>query len=212
MDSMGIIYYTAAPCVERDPELIESFRNSSQTKDIDLPLIEGEMEVATLKGKYLITRAGKMVWISLIINQKPTLFTREGLNWFSKLFEKHYEHEIKNLYSQYQGNISIFSTDIEHRKSIYDLLDEVFHYSLTLPYKLSSSKTKGMSQITKEIWQIAKQISHKSKDQFFLKNLLEESKNSLKYDEKEITDSIFDLVMGSYLIPIHPQKSEKLEH
>ena len=210
MDSKGIIYYTAAPCVERDPELIEFFRNSVQHKDLDLPLFEGEMEVATLKGKYLITRAGKMVWISLIINQKPTLFTREGLNWFSILFEKHYEHEIENLYSQYQGDISIFSTDAEHRKSINDLLDEVFHYSLTLPYKLSTSKTKGMSQITKEVWQIAKQISHKFKDRFFLKNLLEESKNSLKYDEKEITDSIFDLVMGSYLIPIHPQKSEKL--
>ena len=168
---MGIIYYTAAPCVEREPELIEFFRNSVQTKDLDLPLIEGEMEVATLKGKYLITRAGKMVWISLIINQKPTLFTREGLNWFSILFEKHYEHEIANLYTKFQGDISIFNTDIAHRKSIYDLLDEVFHYSLTLPHKLSSSKTKGMSQIPKEVWQLAKQVSHKSKNQFYLKNL-----------------------------------------
>jgi len=212
MDSMGIIYYTAAPCVERDPELIELFRNSVQTKDLDLPLIEGEMEVATLKGKYLITRAGKMIWISLIINQKPTLFTREGLNWFSILFEKHYEHEIENLYTQFQGDISIFSTDVEHRRNIYDLLDEVFHYSLTLPYKLSSSKTKGMSQITKEIWQIAKQISHKSKEQFFLKNLLEESKISLTYDENEIMDSIFYLVMGNYVTPIHFQKSEELKH
>ncbi len=212
MDSKGIIFYTAAPCIERDPELIELFRNSVQTKDLDLPLIEGEMEVATLKGNYLISRAGKMVWISLIINQKPTLFTREGLNWFSILFEKHYEHEIENLYSEYKGDISIFTTDVEHRRSVYDLLDEVFHYSLTLPYKLSSSKTKGMSQITKEIWQIAKQISHKSKDQFFLKILLEESKMSLAYDENEIKDSIFYLVMGNYVTPIHFQKSEELKH
>ena len=142
MDSKGIIFYTAAPWVKRDPELIELFRNSVQIKDIDLPLIEGEMEVATLKGKYLLTRAGKMVWISLIINQKPTLFTREGLNWFSILFEKDYEKEIANLYTEFQGDISIFSTDIVHRKSVYDILDEVFHYSLTLPHKLSSSKTK----------------------------------------------------------------------
>ena len=212
MDSKGIIFYTAAPCIERDPNLIELFRNSVQYKDLELPLIEGEMEVATLKGKYLITRAGKMVWISLIINQKPTLLMRESLNSFSILFEKQYEHEIAHLYTKFQGDISIFSTDIVHGKSIYDLLDEAFHYSLTLPHKLSSSKTKGISQITKEVWQLAKQISHKAKDQFFLKNLLEESKNSLNYDEKEIIDSIFYLIMGSYLIPIHPQKPEELKH
>jgi len=69
-----------------------------------------------------------------------------------------------------------------------------------------------MSQITKDIWQIAKQISHKSKDQFFLKNLLEESKISLTYDENEIMDSIFYLVMGNYVTPIHFQKSEELKH
>ena len=202
MDSKGIIYYIAPPGVDLDPKLIELFRNSVQYKNIDLPEIEGEMENATLEGKYLITRAGKMTWVTLIINQKPTLFMREGLNWFSIIFEKQYEGEIKDLYTKFQGDISIFRPNSTQKKSIYDIIDEVFHLSLTFPHKLGSSKKKKMTRQTKKIWHIAKQISHKNKGQILLEKLLKEAKNTLDYDEKEISNIIFHLVMGNYLIPI----------
>ncbi len=201
-DSKGIIYFTTAPGIELDPKLMESFRNSIQYKHIDLPEIEGEIEIATFEGKYLISRAGREIWVSLILNQKPTFPTREGLNWFTIIFEKQYEGEIRDLYTRFQGDTSIFKTDSLNRKSIYDIIDEVFHISLVLPHKLGTSKKKEMTPKIRKIWQIAKKISNQSSGQILLKNLLKEAEATLNYKRTEITEIIFQLIMGKYLIPI----------
>ena len=70
------------------------FRSSVQYEILDLPSEEGRIEQATLEGKYLITRAGKMVWITLILKHKPIRYTREMLKFFCKLFENQYETDV----------------------------------------------------------------------------------------------------------------------
>ena len=107
MESKGVIYYATAPGVDLDTRLIELFRRAIEFKELDLPITESEIEQATLEGKYLVTRAGKLTWTTLIINQKPTRFTREAIHSFSIKFENRYGREVRHLYDKYQGNLEI---------------------------------------------------------------------------------------------------------
>ncbi|MFO8019720.1 MAG: hypothetical protein R6U96_13925 [Promethearchaeia archaeon] len=201
-ESEGIIYYQTAPGVELDPKLIELFRRAIQFEELDMPAAEGEIEQATLEGKYLVTRAGKMVWVTLIINEKPTRFTREALHSFSIKFENRYAKEIKYLYSKFKGNIQIFRQESATRESVDGLINEVFKLNLSLPHKLGFPTGKKMTRGTKKIWNLAEDMAHDTKGAIFLGELFSKAKKNLKYDNKSITDSIINLVDASYLKPM----------
>ncbi len=201
MESQGIIYYITAPGVPLDPKLLELFHRAIQFKELNLPVVEGEIEQATLQGKYLITRAGKSVWTTIIINQKPTRFTREALHSFGIKFESRYGREVKNLYTKLQGDISVFKQDSATRESVEGIIDEVFHLNLALPHKLGFPTGKKLSARTKKIWDMAESMAHQTKGYVLLGNLFTEVKKQ-DFDGKEITDSIYNLVEAGYLIPL----------
>ncbi|MHA1294825.1 MAG: hypothetical protein ACTSQJ_19470, partial [Promethearchaeota archaeon] len=194
MESKGIIYYSTAPGIDLDPKLIELFRRAIEFKELDLPMSEGEIEQATLEGKYLVTRAGKMIWVTLIINQKPTRFTREAIHSFSIKFENRYGREIKHLYTKFKGNIMVFRQESATRESVDGIINEVFHLDLTLPHKLGFPTGKKMSKQTQKIWNLAEDLAHKMRGKILLGELFTEAKKQFGYDNKVITDSIFNLV------------------
>jgi len=202
MESSGIIYFTTAPGIDLDPKLIELFRRAIQFKEVDLPSAEGEIEQATLEGKYLVTRAGKMIWVTIIINQKPTRFTREALHSFSIKFENRYGREVRHLYTKFKGDISVFKQDSTTRESVDGIIDEVFHLNLTLPHKLGFPTGRKLSKNQQKIWELSEDLAHKSRGKILLGNLFVEAKKNLGLDNKDITDAIYDLVEWSYLIPI----------
>ncbi|MHA1148938.1 MAG: hypothetical protein ACTSR8_11930 [Promethearchaeota archaeon] len=191
-----------APGVEFDPKLLELFRRAIQFKELDLPGVEGEIEQATLEGKYLVTRAGQLIWVTLIINQKPTRFTREALHSFSIKFENRYGREVRHLYTKFHGDISVFREASMTRESVDGILDEVFHMNLTLPHKLGFPTGKKLSSKTKKIWNLAEDLAHKTKGYILLGSLFTEAKKNFGFDNKDITDSIFNLVQAQYLLPI----------
>ncbi|MGQ4873545.1 MAG: hypothetical protein ACP6IY_05660 [Promethearchaeia archaeon] len=202
MESQGLIYYYTAPGIDFDPRLIELFRRAIQFKELDLPMAEGDIEQATLEGKYLVTRAGKYIWVTIIINQKPTRFTREALHSFSIKFESRYGRECKHFYTKFNGNVNIFKENSPTRESVDSIIEEVFHMNLTLPHKLGFPTGKKLSAKTKRIWNLAEDLAHKTKGYVLLGALFTEAKKELGYDNKDITDSIFNLVQAKYLLPI----------
>jgi len=167
-----------------------------------LPLEEGSIEQATLEGKYLITRAGKMIWTTIITNQKPIIIARETLNSFCFRFEKLYKQELKNLYTEFNGDISIFQRTSLYKVSVDMIVDDEFHLQHTLPYKLGSTKGKDISSKTKKILQLAKDIAHKNKGLILLGTLFTEASHILNFDNVEIAVLINNLVENEILMPI----------
>lgn len=201
MESTGIIYYTTAPGVDFDHRLFELFQRAIQFKELDLPAAEGEIEQATLEGKYLVTRAGKMTWVTIIINQKPTRFTREALHSFSIKFENRYGREVRHLYTKFKGDIAVFKRDSTTRESVDGIIDEVFHLNLTLPHKLGFPTGRKLLKIQKNIFEMAEDIAHKNRGIVFLGQLFTEAKKKFGLDNKEITDAIWQLVEWGYFTP-----------
>jgi len=202
MESNGVIYYVTAPGIDVDADLLMKFNRAIQFKELDLPVAEGEIEQATLEGKYLVTRAGKWTWITIIINQKPSRFTREAIHSFSIKFENRYGREIKHLYTKFKGDISVFKRASDTRESVDGIIDEVFHLSLTLPHKLGFPTGKKLDKTTKKIWQLAEDLAHKTRGKILLGNLFSEARKEFGYDNKDITDSIWALIEANYLMPI----------
>jgi hypothetical protein len=141
-----------------------------------------------------------MIWITLILNKIPTLFTREILKFFCDLFEGQYEHEINRLYTDLQGDISIFRKQSKSKQSVEDIIEDVFHLYLTLPFKIGSTKGIKFSSKSKKIFQIAKSLSHKTKEGFSLEQLFDEIIDSLEFNNKEIAELIFELVQNKVLL------------
>jgi len=208
-DSQGIIYIKSAYDVGLDPQFIELFRKAINDRVIDFPEIEGEFEHATFEGKYILTHAGKKIWISIFINQKPSRHTREALNLFSIEFENHYGGKVRNLYSRFQGDISIFQQESITKKTVEDIMEETFHLSLKLPYKLGPTKGKKILEESKKLLNLAKHISRKAKKIINLEDLLHDAKEKLNYDTDEIIYLINDLIENELLIPIFPEKMEE---
>ena len=208
-DSHGIIYIKPGYGTGLDPQFIELFRTAVEHGVINLPEIEGEFEPATLEGKYLLTRAGNKIWITIVINQIPTRYTREALHHFSIEFENHFGGKVRNLYTRYEGDVSIFQQESITRKTVDDIIEETLHLSLKLPYKLGSTKGKKMLDESKKLFKISKQISHKNKGIINLEDLLNNAKNKLSYRIDEIIFLIDDLIKNELLIPIYPAKLEE---
>lgn len=170
------------------------FRSSIQYEILDLPSERGEIEQATLEGKFLITRAGKMIWITLINNKIPTLFTREILKFFCDIFEDSYGYEIRELYTQFKGDISIFRQESKSRQNVEEIIEDVFHLNLTLPFKIGSTRAKKLSQKSKKIFQFAKVLIHKNKGIIYLEKLFKEASSEFDLTNEDLVEIIFDLV------------------
>ena len=183
------------------------FRSSIQYEILDLPSEQGEIEQATLEGKFLITRAGKMIWISLINNKIPTLFTREVLKFFCEVFENSYEREIRELYTQYKGDISIFREESKSKQDIEVLVEDIFHLYFTLPFKIGSSKAKNLPPKSKKIFQFVKVLIHKNKGSIYLEKLFNEVGKNFDFNNEDLAELIFNLVQKNILIPITLEKS-----
>ena len=150
-----------------------------------------------------------MIWISLILNSIPTLFTREVLKFFCELSEGQYKREIFELYTYFQGDISIFRKQSKSKQSIEDIIEDVFHLYLTLPYKLGSTKGKKLSPKSKKVYQFAKVLSHKTKGEFSLEKLFEEASNSFKLNNEEIAELIFNLVQNKAFLAISSEQRKR---
>ncbi len=185
------------------------FRSSIQYEVLDLPSEQGEIEQATLEGKFLITRAGKMIWITIISNSIPTLFTREVLKFFCEIFEDSFNREIRDLYSHFKGDISIFRKESKSRQSIEDIIEDIFHLYFNLPFKIGSSKGKKLSPKSKKIFEFAKALIHKTKGKIYLEKLFKEVNKSFTFNNEDLAEIIFNLVQNKVLLPVTLDKVKK---
>jgi len=191
-----------------DPNILDVFRNSVYYEILDLPLEEGGIEQATLEGKYLITRAGKLFWITLIFKHKPIVYAREVLKFLCKLFENLYEREIQELYTQFEGDISVFRKDPYSKQSLDTIIEDLFHLYLIYPFKIGTPRGKKMYPKSKKIHQIAKVLAHKAKGQFLLDKLFAEVSKSFKLSNEEIADLIYELVEKEVFISLQREKKK----
>ena len=88
------------------------------------------------------------------------------------------------------------------RESVDGIIDEVFHLSLTLPHKLGFPTGKRLDSTTKKIWELAEDLAHQTRGKLLLGNLFAEAKKAFGFDNKDITDSIWQLIQANYLMPI----------
>ncbi|MFW9826785.1 MAG: hypothetical protein ACFFEY_04085 [Candidatus Thorarchaeota archaeon] len=206
-ESREIIYYKSVG--DFDPDILDIFRSSIQYEIFDLPSeIEG-IEQATLEGKYLLTRAGKLVWVTLILKYKPIRITREVLKFFCKLFENQYEREIIDLYTKFEGDISVFQQDPYSRQSLNKEIEDIFHLYLAYPFQIGSIRGIKINNKAKKIYKIAKALTHKAKGQFFLNKLFFEVSKSSQLNNIELAKIIYNLVEIGVLIPIKDNKMKK---
>lgn len=150
-----------------------------------------------------------MIWITLILNKIPTLFTREIIKFFCEIFEGQYENEITNLYTKLQGDISIFRKQSKSKQSVDDIIEDIFHLHLTLPFKIGSTKGKKLSSKSKKIYQVAKALSHRTKGHFMLETLFNEIIDSINLDNEEIAGLIFELVQNEILLTVSLEKRKR---
>ncbi|MFX0002173.1 MAG: hypothetical protein ACFE9C_10580 [Candidatus Hodarchaeota archaeon] len=141
-----------------------------------------------------MTRAGKFVWIILILKYKPIRYTRELLKFFCKLFENQYDREIQESYTKFEGDISVFRKDPYSKQSLDKELEDIFHLYLTTPFKFGSIRGKKLLPKIKKIYQLAKPIVHKRKGKILLDTLYKESSKSFELNNEEIADLIYKLV------------------
>ncbi|MBD3351008.1 MAG: hypothetical protein GF364_05925 [Candidatus Lokiarchaeota archaeon] len=200
-ESKGIMYIKNAPGVDFDAELIEKFRRAINFEEIELPTTEGDIEQASIKGKYVIIRAGKMIFVAIIINQKPNRFSREALHSFGIRFESRWGREINKFYDEHQGDVKIFHEHSDTRASVDDLIEDVFHLNLSLPHKLGLPLNKIKDKLTRAVWGIAENLV-RGRGYIFLSELVEAAKNNLSREVVYINDSIFELCSRGLLIPI----------
>ncbi|MHA1733163.1 MAG: hypothetical protein ACTSU5_14545 [Promethearchaeota archaeon] len=199
-ESNGIIYYHVAPGVEFDPSFLESFKRAIEFDEIEMPGPEADITQATLKGKFVITRAGKLVYVAIVINKKPDRFTREAVHSFGIKFESRWGREIRTLYGELGGDVSIFKQDSPRRGSADKLVEEVFHLSLALPHKLGLPTFK-MKGLTKRVWGVAEDLA-RGKRYILLGDLLTTAREVLRKNVHDISDEIFTLRQQGAIIPI----------
>ncbi len=154
----------------------------------------------------MLTRAGKLVWITIILKYKPIRYTRDILKFFCKLFENQYEREIIELYTKFEGDISVFQRDPYSRQSLNKEVEDIFHLYLTHPFQIGSLRRCKVDDTTKKVYKIAKDLAHNPKEPFFLNKLFFEVSKSFQLGNIEIAELIHNLVETGVLIPIKEEK------
>ncbi|MFX1478216.1 MAG: hypothetical protein ACFFCI_08790 [Promethearchaeota archaeon] len=87
------------------------------------------------------------------------------------------------------------------RQSIEEVIEDVFHLHLALPFKMGSSKGKTLSPKTRKVCQLAKTIANKTKGKILLERLFREVNKSTDIAYEEIAELIFRLVQNKVLLP-----------
>ncbi|TFG08067.1 MAG: hypothetical protein EU539_03290 [Promethearchaeota archaeon] len=162
-------------------------------------------------GKFFLSRSGKFTWNTLVLNQKPTIFSREALNWFSIEFENYFGNVVQNLYTEFNGDISILQKKTRDKKSIDQLIEEVFHLSLRVPHEIGSLRHKKASSELKKLYTLAKQLERKKKEGISLETLIDHAKEKLNLEEGNVIDLIYKLRKKEILKPIFSEKIKALQ-
>jgi hypothetical protein len=199
-ESKNIVFIREAPTEEFDPRFLEDLRRAIQFEEIELPQAEGDISQGTVKQKYVVLRAGKSSTVVLIINQKPNRFTREALHSFGIRFESRWGREIKDLYTNLEGNIELFRQDTDTRQSVTKLVDEIFHLDFTLPHKLGLPMVQ-LKGAHKKVWALSEELARGS-GYVLLGELLTTAQEKLTHDKAEIPDIIYDFVSRGFMSPI----------
>jgi len=142
-----------------------------------------------------------MIWVTLITTQRPNLITRKILNSFCKKFETSFNQEIKDLYTKLNGNVLIFRQG-SRLEELNKMINNELHLQYTIPYKIISLKGKKLTPDSKKIYLLAKNLSHKKKDHFLLKDLLSKTSSSSDFDDIDSVDVIYELIHNNILIPV----------
>jgi len=149
-----------------------------------------------------------MIWVTLITTQKPNLITRKILNSFCKKFEILFNQEIKDLYTRLNGNVLIFRQGLR-LEELNKMINNELHLQYTVPYKIVSLKGKKLTPDSKKIYLLAKNLSHKKKDHFLLKDLLSKTNSSSDFNDIDSVDAIYELVHNKILIPVNADDSRQ---
>ncbi|MBD3342314.1 MAG: hypothetical protein GF353_24655 [Candidatus Lokiarchaeota archaeon] len=192
-----------APHLELNPDFIDLYSRTVLKKEFGFPEFEGEFQLATLEGKYIMTRSGKIIWVSLIMSEKPPIiFTEEALNLFTTRFENLYKDELRNLYTEYSGNTSVLKSDNKKRQTVNQLSEEIFFLSVNLPHSLESIKNIEKTKLTKKIWKLAKKLTKKNDKKIIIRELLIDAIEKLEFDKEDIEKTIYNLIIKKAIKPI----------
>ncbi|HMF31128.1 MAG TPA: hypothetical protein VKK79_06925 [Candidatus Lokiarchaeia archaeon] len=207
-ESNGIIYFLSAPGIEVDPSFLDGFKRAVEFDEIEMPGAEGDISQATYKGKFAVVRSGKFEFVVIIINKTPDRFTREALHSFGIKFSSRWARELKVLYSDLNGDVSVFKQKTSMAGNVDDLVEECFHLSVAMPHKLGmpSFKMKGFQ---KTIWSIAEELA-RGKQYVLLGELLSAAREKTGKQESAIAAEIFGLIQKAAIIPLKMEELQKI--
>ncbi|GAI85633.1 unnamed protein product, partial [marine sediment metagenome] len=123
-------------------------------------------------------------------------------------FEITFNLEIKDLYTRLNGNVLIFRQGLR-LEELNKMINNELHLQYTVPYKIISLKGKKLTPDSKKIYLLAKNLSHKKKDHFLLKDLLSKTTSSSDFNDFDSIDAIYELVHNNILIPVNVDDSRK---
>ncbi|OLS12547.1 MAG: hypothetical protein RBG13Loki_3832, partial [Promethearchaeota archaeon CR_4] len=198
-ESKGIIYYMAAPGIEVDPSFLESFRKSIESEEIKLPGTVGDIAQVSVKEKYAVIRSGRTEYVAVILNKTPDRLVREALHSFGIKFGSRWGSDLKSLYSELNGDVSIFKRRTPTTGNVDDLAEECFHFSLAMPHRVETTLEK-LKGLTKTVWTLAEQLA-RGKQYILLGDLLAACKKKTNESESAISVEIFGLIRKAVLVP-----------
>ena len=101
-----------------------------------MPNAEGEIGQVPFNGKFAVIRSGKFEFVIIITNKTPDKFTREAIHSFGIKFSSRWTKELKILYADLNGDLSVFKNRTSMTGNVDDLVEECFHLSMAMPHKL----------------------------------------------------------------------------
>ncbi|MHA2001850.1 MAG: hypothetical protein ACTSVU_07165 [Promethearchaeota archaeon] len=160
-ESNGIIFAQEVPNEKFDPVFLETVRQSVFSGKIRFPKRIGQISHALIKHKYILMRAGQYCIIFLILKSAPINSTHDALENFSVRLESRWESELKTLYSDLEGNLSIFQQDTQTRPSLIKLVIEVFGLQYRGKF-IPIEPAPVFDGIKKKVWNFAEELARES--------------------------------------------------
>jgi len=198
-ESNDPIFIYTVPGIKFDSKFIDQIREAIRNQKIELPQTDGDITQSNFKKKPLMIRAGKQINTLLIMNLPPNRYTRELLHSFSIRFETRWEQELKQLYDELNGDITVFQKNSEDHPTITSVLDEVFHLNYTLPYQLGIP-TIELTGVPKKVWEIAEKLA-KKENRLYLKELFSLANEKIR-EKDEIPEIIYNFIRRKDIYPI----------
>jgi len=198
--SMSYIFIDEAPGVPFDIKFLEELKRVIQFEEIDLPQTVSGISQASVKGKYIIVRSGEFSYTILVSNQRPNRFMRESIHAFGVRFENRWKRELKTLYTDLQGDITIFLKDSSHKASVPRLITEVFHLDFSLPHKIGMP-TERMKGIEKKIWTIGEELG-RGRGYVLLAEWIRTAEEAVRKNVREVANTIYSFTQRGFITPI----------